>query len=279
MDFRNHVILITGASRGIGRTLAIELARRGATVVGCARSQTGLQETLAEMRLTSPRSSVIACDVGRRDQVDAMVQQILTELGTIDILINNAGIGMRKPFAETSLEIIEDIMRTNYLGAVYCTHAVLPVMIAKGSGHIVNISSGAGIIGTLNMAGYSASKFAMNGLSESLYHELEPLGIHVSVVCPGPVRTDFNRNFADMEPKSPPFLIVAPELVSHTVMKTIENKRLEVIMPRWLALACRCKRLAPSLFRALLARSFRSLVLKTKLNDADEPEPERRVKR
>jgi len=268
MDFRNQVILITGASRGIGRTLAIDLARRGATVIGCARSQQGLEETLAKMKRTSPRSTVIPCDVGQRAQVAAMVTKILTAFGRIDILINNAGIGMRQPFVETAIETVEEIMRTNYLGTVYCTHAVLPAMIAKRSGHIVNISSGAGIIGTLNMAGYSASKFAMNGLSESLFHELKPLGIRVSVVCPGPVRTDFNRAFADIPPKSPPFLVVAPEQVSQTVMKTIENRRFEVVMPRWLALVCRFKRLAPSLFRAVFHRSMGSQGGAAKANNA-----------
>ena len=115
---------------------------------------------------------MMACDVSDPEQVHGMIEKILTDFGGVDILINNAGIGMRKPFAETSLSTIEEIMRINYLGAVYCTHELLPSMIARGSGHIVNISSGAGKIGTLNMAAYCASKFAMNGWSESLYHEL-----------------------------------------------------------------------------------------------------------
>jgi len=258
MDFHNQVILVTGASRGIGRSLAIDLARRGAIVISCARSQESLEKTLTETQRTSPRSTVLACDVRERAQVDAMVKIILARFGKIDVLINNAGIGMRQPFSETSLDSIEEIMRTNYLGAVYCTHAVLHPMIARASGHIVNISSVAGVIGTLNMAGYSASKFALNGLSESLYHELKPLGIHVSVICPGPVRTGFNRSFADISPKAPPFLIASPDLVSKTVIKAIVNKRFEVVTPRLLALACRLKRLTPNLFRAVSHRSFRN---------------------
>src|SRR5918994_2809334 len=110
---------------------------------------------------------------------------------------------MRKPFFETELEIVEEIIRVNFLGAAYCAHAVLPSMIARRRGHIVNISSGAGKIGTLNMGAYCASKFALNGWSESLYHELKPLGIHVSVVCPGPVDTKFSLDFHDSKPKSP----------------------------------------------------------------------------
>ena len=106
------------------------------------------------------------------------------------------------------------MMRINYLGAIYCTHELLPSMIARRSGHIVNISSGAGKIGTLNMAAYCGSKFALNGWAESLYHELKPLGIAVSLVCPGPVRTEFNRDFRDSEPKAPANLIVSPESVA-----------------------------------------------------------------
>jgi len=261
MNFRDRVIFITGASDGIGKQLAVDLAARGAVVVGCGRSRDRLVETLKEVRKLSPKSLMIACDVGDAEQVHGMMQKVLADFGRIDILINNAGIGMRKPFADTPLETTEAIMRTNYLGAVYCTHEVLPSMIARGSGHIVNISSGAGKIGTLNMAGYCASKFAMNGWSESLYHELKPLGVNVSVVCPGPVSTQFNREFQDSEPKSPPQLFISAAAVSQAVMRAIERNKFEVVMPRWLALMCWVKRLSPGLFRALAQRRFRPHVV------------------
>ena len=256
MDFRNRVVFISGASNGIGKRLALDLAARGAVVVGCGRSRERLIETLKEVRKASPASLMIACDIAEADQVHGMMQQVLADFDHIDVLINNAGIGIRKPFVDTPLETIEAIMRTNYLGAVYCTHEVLPAMIARGSGHIVNISSGAGKIGTLNMAAYCASKFAMNGWSESLYHELKPLSIKVSIVCPGPVATEFNRDFRDSEPKAPPALIVSPEEVSRQVIRVIEKNRFEVIMPRWLALMCLVERFMPNLFRVLAQRKF-----------------------
>jgi short-subunit dehydrogenase len=133
-------------------------------------------------------------------------------------------------------------------------------MIARRSGHIVNISSGAGKIGTLNMAGYCASKFAMNGWSESLYHELIPLGINVSLICPGPVSTQFSHEFEDSEPKSPPQLFINAAAVSHAVMRAIEKNQVEVVMPRWLALVCTFKRFMPGLFRVLAQRRFRPYV-------------------
>jgi short-subunit dehydrogenase len=265
MHFQDQVVLITGASSGIGRRLAIDLAIKGATVIGCGRSAERLQRTAEELRRANPSCAVFACDVGDRRQVGEMAAKVIAEFGRIDILINNAGIGMRKPFVETSVETIEEIMRTNYLGAVYCTHAVLPSMIARAKGHIVNISSVAGKIGTLNTAAYCASKFAMNGFSESLYHELKPLGIHVSVVCPGPVRTDFNKAFVDMPPKSPRSLVVSPEFVSQAVIETIERKRFEVVIPRSLAWLCWFEGAAPNLFRSVAHRAFRRHVV-----DADK---------
>ncbi len=185
MDFTERVVLITGASDGIGKRLALDLAARGAVIIGCGRSKERLGAVLSEIQRTSPRSTAMACDVGSRDEVRAMVAKVLARYDAIDILINNAGIGMRQPFVEMPLDTIEEIMGTNYFGAVYCTREVVPSMIARGRGHIVNISSVAGHIGTLNMAAYCASKFALNGFSESLYYELKPLGIDISVVCPG----------------------------------------------------------------------------------------------
>src|SRR5918995_1242164 len=229
MEFKEKVILITGASDGIGKRLAIDLSVRGAVIIAIGRSPARLEAGLTEMRRASPRR-----------------------------------IGMRKPFVETPLETIEELMRTNYLGTVYCTHEVLPSMLARGRGHIVNISSVAGHIGTLNMAGYCASKFAINGFSESLYHELKPRGIAVSVVCPGPVKTAFNRSFAQTSPKSPKSFIISPESVSQTVMTIIEKKRFEMITPRSFALICGVKRFMPGLFRAVSSRLFRSHVLPEK---------------
>ncbi len=261
MNFNGQVILITGTSNGIGKRLAIDLAARGAIVAGCGRSIPRLKDTLKEVRRLSPSSTMIGCDVGDSEQVRGMVGKVLADFGKIDVLINNAGIGMRRSFIETDLKTIEDIIRINYLGAVYCAHEALPSMIARKSGHIVNVSSVAGLIGTLNLAAYCASKFALNGWSESLYHELRPFGIHVSVICPGPVHTGFNRDFRESEPKSPPNLIVSAEQVTQRVIKLLENKRFEIVLPRSLALMSALKRHWPNLFRAIAHRRFRDHVI------------------
>lgn len=259
MGFKNQVVLITGASSGIGQRLAVDLAARGATVVGCGRSRERLQETEQEMKRHSASSTVHVCDVSDPQQVKAMVEKVLAQFGRIDILINNAGFGFYKTLADSPLESIEAVLRTNFLGAVYSIKEALPFMIARRSGHIVNIASGAGKIGTPSMAAYCASKFAMIGLSESLYHELRPLGIHVSVISPGPVRTKMQLLFDQLAAGvwTPEFLILKTEEVSRAVIKAIEKKRFETVIPFWLAVVCRVKALCPALFRFVSYHALR----------------------
>jgi short-subunit dehydrogenase len=254
MDFNGQIALITGASSGIGQRLAIDLATRGATVVGCGRSLERLKETADELKRHSPSSAVVGCDVGEPKQVKRMIEDILSRFCKIDILVNNAGFGLYQSFAESPLEAIESMLRTNYLGTVYCTKEALPSMIARRSGHIVNISSVSGKIATPNTASYCATKFAQIGLSESLYHELRPLGIHVSVICPGPVRTKFHLLFDDRAPKAPAYMELEAADVSTAVIKTIESKSFDVTMPRSLALFCWLKGLMPGVVRSLVSR-------------------------
>ncbi len=257
MKFKDQVVLITGVSSGIGQRLAIDLVARGATVVGCGRSQERLQETLSEMRRTSPASAVYVCDVADHEQVKNLIFYVLSEFGKIDVLINNAGIGLYQAFADSSLDAIEKIVRTNFLGALYCIKEALPSMVERRSGHIVNISSVAGKIGTPRMATYCATKFALIGLTESLYHELRPLGVHISVICPGPVRTKFRLFFDDLAPGAPAFLILNAEDVSQAVIHSLQKKKFEIVLPLWLALACFIKRLMPNLFRLLSYHALR----------------------
>ncbi len=261
MDFKDKVVLITGASSGIGQRLAIDLAARGATVVGCGRSLERLQETANELKRYSSSSTVHVCDVSSPQQVKETVEKVVSQFGKIDILINNAGFGLYQSFADIPLDAIESMVRTNFLGAVYCAKEVLPSMIARRSGHIINISSVAGKIGTPYMAAYCSTKFALIGLSESLYHELRPHGIHVSVICPGPVRTKMHLLFDRMTLGAPEFLILKTEDVSRVVIRMIEKERFQAIIPSWLAAVCFFKALAPNLFRVVSYHLLRSPLL------------------
>ena len=254
MDFKNQVAIVTGASSGIGQRLAIDFAARGATVIGCSRSPERQQETANELKRYNSTSAMMVCDVGDPKQVRGMVENVLAQFGKIDILVNNAGFGAYRSFAESSTESIESMLRTNYLGTVYCIKEVLASMIARRSGHIVNISSVSGKVGMPNIASYCATKFAQIGLSESLYHELKPLGIHVSVVCPGPVRTKFHLLFDDFAPNAPGFIVLDAAAVSRAVIKALETKKFEIVLPKFLAFVCFLKGAMPGVVRFLTAR-------------------------
>jgi short-subunit dehydrogenase len=257
-DFKNAVALVTGASSGIGRQIAIDFAARGATVVASSRSLERLQGTAAELKRYGGASAVVECDVSDAAAVKRMVEAALKQFGRVDILVNNAGFGAYQPLVESARETIDAMTATNYLGTVYCTREVLPSMMARRSGAIVNISSVSGIIGTSEMALYCATKFAQMGLSESLYNELKPYGIHVAVICPGPVRTNFRRGFDDLAPHPPEFVVLDPADVSLAVMRAIEKKKFQIIQPKSLAFVCFLKGVFPGLVRFLSDRAVRA---------------------
>ncbi|HEY1268511.1 MAG TPA: SDR family oxidoreductase [Candidatus Binatia bacterium] len=258
IDFKNAIALVTGASSGIGRQIALDLAAQGATVVASSRSLARLDETAAGLRRYGGASEVVECDVSDPAAVKRMVQDALAKFGRVDILVNNAGFGDYRPLAETPIDGIEAMLCTNYLGTVYCTKEVLPSMIARRSGVIVNISSISGIMGTPEIAPYCATKFAQIGFSESLYHELKPYGVHVAVVCPGPVRTNFRRSFDERAPEPPEFMVLDAADVSRAAIHAIAKKKFRIVLPRSLALICYLKGVFPGLMRFLIYHAMRA---------------------
>ena len=238
------VVVVTGASRGIGRAVAEAAAQRGATVGLVARSQTDLDATLADI---GGKGATAAADVGDGQQVRAAIDRLANTLGPIDILVNNAGIGAYGPFADSDADLAEQLIRTNYLGAVHATRAVLGSMIERRHGHVVMIGSIAGRLGAPFEAAYSASKFAMTGLTEALAVELAPHGIGVSMVNPGPVDTGF------FEARGVPYARrfprpVSPQRVAAAVMTCVERGRLEMVIPRWLRAAMIVRTVVPGLY-------------------------------
>jgi short-subunit dehydrogenase len=254
--WRGSVVVITGASRGIGRTLALMAAQRGARLGLIARSKDELDGVLAA---AGGNGAVAAADITDIGAVDAAIASIVNELGPVDILVNNAGAGAYSAFLQTDVDVFERLMRLNYLGTVYVTKAVLPSMVERGSGHIVNISSIAGRIGTPFESAYSASKFAVTALTEALDVEVRPLGIGVSMVNPGPVQTDFfdarGVPYARKSPKPVP-----PEKVAKAVIAAVDKDRLEQLVPKMLQGAVVTRHLLPPLFRWGTARAFRNEV-------------------
>jgi short-subunit dehydrogenase len=177
---QNKVVVITGASSGIGKALASEFARRGARLVLASRS--GITDP--ELMQQSPGLLHVITDVSREEDCRKLVGAAIEKYGRIDILVNNAGISMRALFADVDLDVLRKLMDTNFWGTVYCTKFALPHLLAS-KGSVVGVSSVAGYKGLPGRTGYSASKFAMQGFLEVLRIENMKKGLHVLIACPG----------------------------------------------------------------------------------------------
>ena len=265
--FEGKIILITGASSGIGRQTAIEFANKGAkSIILVARSNSNLEETKKNLN-TNFDSNILTypCDISRKSEVIEMGIEILKKFEHIDILVNNAGFGIYDKVQYQSIEEIEAITFTNYLGMVYCIKVFLDSMISKGSGHIVNVASVAASFGIPGLAAYCASKYAILGFSESLYHELKGTGVGISVVSPIGVKTNFfnNESFKDRFPKSHIFML-EPRTVSKSILKAVYSRRLEIIVPFYIRLGVWIKNTIPYAINPIVGSFFRRQLNKSK---------------
>lgn len=186
MNKRNW--LITGISSGLGKAMAEAVISTGDFVIGTLRKE---QEVKDFNEQYSGRALAILLDVTDISSIDETIGQLISTAGPIDVLVNNAGIGFVGAIEEASIEELKNVFEVNFFGMTQLTQSVLPHMRARQNGHIVQISSHAGIKATAGFGVYNASKFAMEGLSEALALELKPLGIRVSIIEPGPFRTNF----------------------------------------------------------------------------------------
>lgn len=185
MDFKNKVIIVTGASSGIGKACAEEFAKRGANLVLAARQYVTLCEITADLeKRYGIKAIAVQTDVSKEEDCKLLIKQALITFSKIDILINNAGLSMRALFNDLDLSVLKNLMDVNFWGTVYCTKYALPEIL-KTKGSVVGVSSIAGYRGLPGRTGYSSSKFAMNGFMESLRTELLKTGVHVMVACPG----------------------------------------------------------------------------------------------
>ena len=185
MDFKSKVVIITGASSGIGKACAEEFAKRGANLVLAARQYVTLCEITAGLeKLYGIKALAVQADVSKEEDCEQIIKQAVATFGKIDILINNAGLSMRALFQDVDLSVLKNLMDVNFWGTVHCSkYALSEILKTKGS--IIGVSSIAGYRGLPGRTGYSASKFAMNGFMESLRTELLKTGVHVMVACPG----------------------------------------------------------------------------------------------
>jgi NAD(P)-dependent dehydrogenase (short-subunit alcohol dehydrogenase family) len=192
MDLNGKVAIVTGGTKGIGRGIAEALVREGANVCISARSRNEIDETIRDLRtLKAGKATGIVSDVCNYSQVKPLFELTISEFGGLDFLVNNAGIGLFQTVEEMSPEDFRSVIETNLFGVFYCCHEAIPIMKQSGGGHIINMSSLAGVNAHPRMAAYNASKFGLNGFSEALMQEVRHDGIKVSYIMPGSVNTEF----------------------------------------------------------------------------------------
>ena len=192
-DLKNKNALITGAGKGIGKAIALALAKEGVNIILVARTQEEIDSVAAKIRSLRVKALAITADVADINSVNSAVEKALAEFDTIDILINNAGIAAFGKFLELEPTDWERIIQVNLMGTYYVTRAVLPNMIERQTGDIINISSTAGLSGNALTSAYSASKFAVLGLTESLMQEVRKHNIRVTALTPSTVATDMAK--------------------------------------------------------------------------------------
>jgi hypothetical protein len=257
MDFKNKVVLITGASSGIGKETAKQFAIQGSHVILVARRKHRLEQVADDLKKFNSSILVCECDVSNKDEVEKMSKFILEKFESIDILVNNAGFAIYGSVSDLTIEEIESQMATNYFGMIYCIKNFLPSMIKKKSGHIVNVASVAASFGLPGIASYCASKFAMLGFSEGLKYELKGTGIGITVVSPILVRTEFfNHPSFEKIPKYSPTSI-SDKTVAKTILRAANSQRLEIIVPEVVRGAIWIKNVFPYLINPILGFAFK----------------------
>jgi short-subunit dehydrogenase len=252
MQWGGATAVITGASRGIGAAVARAAGAEGATVGLLARDRADLDAVLASC---GGKGAVAEADVADPDALAAALGALEAEVGPPDILVANAGIGQYGPYADITAEEVERIVRVNVLGIAHAIRLVVPGMIQRRRGHIVTIGSIAGRIGSPFEAMYSATKFANVGPTEALVVELEPYGIGVSMVNPGPVATHFGEARGHPYDRKRPEAVPA-EAVADAVIRAVEGERHEQYVPRAFRGAVVTRHLLPPLFRFGTRKSF-----------------------
>ena len=217
MELAGKVAIVTGGTRGIGRAIASSLVKAGVQVAITARREKDLAEATSQLNKHGKAAGYV-CDVRDYEHVRSTFARITEDFGGVDILINNAGIGIFSSVEAMSVEDFRAVLETNVFGVFYCCHEAIPLMKRRGGGYIINISSLAGANPHANMAAYNASKFGLNGFSEALMQEVRHEGIKVSYIMPGSVNTEFGGD----EPSDTKSWQLQPDDVAKVVMDLLE---------------------------------------------------------
>lgn len=272
VELKNKVVIVTGASRGIGKETAIAFAREGCKVVLTARNIDDLKNVGKEIIKFGGDCTVIRADVKEEKQVNDLVNEAFKKYGRIDILVNNAAYGMIGFIEDTPTKDILDMFETNVYSIFYTIKAVLPIMKKQRRGHIINISSVIGKIPTTFDSYYSATKFAVTGFSKAIMMELEPLGIKVSVVYPSVTLTPFynsmkcyfNKRYDATDTKTPP---QKPSDVAKAIIKCAKTQKPEVYPLGLFYLITRFEAIFPMMFRKYILGENKKTIMKKHIQE------------
>ena len=257
------VILVTGASSGIGRATALLFAQHGYRVVAAARRLDRLQSLSDEIATRGGEALLVQADVSSLVDIQHLVQSAMDHYGRIDVLFNNAGIGRLRWLEDLDpISEVEQQVQVDLLGTIWTAQAVLPHMIARRKGHIINMSSIAGYIATPTYTVYAASKFGVRGFTDALRREVGVYGIHVSLIAPGGTRTEF-ADRAGIQRKTkkttPALLRLEPETVARRVLSLVNHPRRSLILPWPMRLATWFEYLFPGIFDWIVEARFTRL--------------------
>lgn len=230
-DLSGKNVLVTGASAGLGAALAEGFARRGATVGICARREDRLTEVLERVRAHAPGSRMWTVDLAHLDGIAGFAARVESEMGGVDVLVNNAGIPKRRRVTDLTPEVVESVMALNYFSPVRLTLALLPTLRAR-RGRVVNISSVAARLGPPGEAAYSASKAALSAFSEGAHVDLADDGVKFLIVDPGVFDTEL-FTLPDNDPFVASIEMMAPADIVDPVLGALEAGRIEIAVPEW----------------------------------------------
>jgi short-subunit dehydrogenase len=238
-SLHGKVVLITGASSGFGEDAARLFAKEKCQVVLTARRLERLQSIATEIQAAGGEAFAIPVDVNERGEISGMVQTVLDRYGRIDILFNNAGFGSLNWFENLKPERhIETLVRVNLTGTMLMTHAVLPSMLKRRAGHIINMSSVAGLIASPLLVPYAASKYGVRAFTDALRREVSPFGIKVSGIYPGPASTEFGKHLdrssaREKMHRSPIHMHMSSKYVARQVVEIAKRPRRSLVIPWW----------------------------------------------
>lgn len=244
MDMKNRTIVITGASKGLGREMTIHFSQKGADVILVARTEPLLQQVQKEIeQRTGKAPLMITCDISSESEVNRMATIIKEHGRRVDVLVNNAGFATYRVSEKISNQEMRRHFDVNFFGVYYCIKALLPIIKDSDSGYILNIGSLFSRVALAENSVYAATKFALAGFTEGLRRELKPFGIGVGLFLPGPMRTSFQDQREDGTLKAPDVIALDPKKVAKVLEHMICRKKKTVILPRWMLIAFKIRHL------------------------------------